>query len=342
MRDAPGFWSEDGPSPTALALAPLAALYTAGWRLRTALARPYRPPVPLICVGNPTLGGAGKTPVAIAVAERLAALGGRPHFLSKGYGGALRGPARVDPARHRAREVGDEPLLLARTAPTHVSRSRARGAAFAAAQGAGIVVMDDGFQNPTVARDLALLVIDAASGLGNAMVFPAGPLRAPLQAQFARADAVVLIGEGAAGPAMAALAKRAGLAVLRGRLRAEDGSKLAGRDVVAFSGIGRPEKFYDSLRKTGANILAERSFPDHHPYSAADVSTLARLAASHGGAALVTTEKDFVRFDEANDPGGAFRARLSTLPVRAVFDDVYELDRLLSPLVRPSAPESSR
>lgn len=329
MRKPPRFWTQPAGSIAAL-LAPVSALYSAGSRLREVIARPYRAPVPLICIGNPTLGGAGKTPTAILIAERLAGLGAAPHFISKGYGGTATGPLTVDRDRDLAAEVGDEPLLLAAAAPTHVAKSRADGAAFAAAAGADIIVMDDGFQNPTVHKDVAILVVDGGAGVGNGRVFPAGPLRAPIDAQLARADAFLVIGRGEVGDGLAAKADAAGIPVLTGRLvpgGAPD--RLVGERFVAFAGIGRPDKFYASLEEAGGIIVARRDFADHHAYGADDIGGLIALAERHGGAQLMTTEKDFARFDEANDTGGAFRATLRTLPVRLEIDDLAALDALL-------------
>src|SRR4051794_24351770 len=196
MRE-PSFWWRAGGLMSGL-LSPLAAIYGAVAASR--LARPGRTAgIPVVCVGNLTLGGAGKTPAAIAAARMLDAAGRRPFVLSRGYGGALAGPVQVDPARHRAAEIGDEPLLLARFAPTIVSRDRAAGADMARAAGAGSIVMDDGFQSPGLHKDRSILVVDGRRGIGNGWVFPAGPLRAPLDSQLRRAQALLVIGSGQAG-----------------------------------------------------------------------------------------------------------------------------------------------
>ncbi len=233
----------------------------------------YRAGVPVICIGNPTLGGAGKTPTALAVARMLKAAGERPVFLSRGYGGRQRGPLLVAPDRDRAADVGDEPLLLARVAPTVVAHDRVEGAKAAQAAGATIIVMDDGFQNPSLAKDFSVLVIDGRRGLGNSKVFPAGPLRAPLDAQLARADAVVLVGavgEDAAVAGAAAEARK--LPLLRAWLEPdrEAIATLAGGRVLAFAGIGDPEKVFATLREAGIAVAATRSFADHHRYTPAD------------------------------------------------------------------------
>jgi tetraacyldisaccharide 4'-kinase len=304
----PAFWSAPGPTLAARALSPLAAIYGAAAARR--MARPgERAPVPVVCVGNFTLGGAGKTPTALLVAEILRAAGHRPAFLSRGYGGSEAGPLRVDPDRGRPEEVGDEPLLLARSGPTYVSRDRPAGAQLAAAEGASAIVMDDGLQNPSLVKDLSLAVVDGGSGVGNGMVFPAGPLRAPLAAQWPRIGGLVAIGPGEPGERLAREAAARGLPVFRAALEPEPAAAagLRGRPVLAFAGIGRPGKFFDTLEALGAVVAERRAFPDHHAFTPEDLNDLRRCAAARG-LALVTTEKDRVRLP----PGFPAQA----LPVR--------------------------
>ncbi|WP_246161472.1 tetraacyldisaccharide 4'-kinase [Segnochrobactrum spirostomi] len=258
-----------------------------------------RPPraraaVPVVCIGNFVAGGAGKTPTALLIAGIARELGRRPVFLSRGYGGREAGPLAVDPARHDAADVGDEPLLLAAAAPTVVSRDRPAGAVLASTLG-DLIVMDDGFQNPSLAKDLSIVVVDGGFGIGNGRCIPAGPLRAPLPVQLDRADAVLVIGDPA--PALAHL--DAALTAHRtprfaGHLVPRDPAHLAGRRVVAFAGIGRPEKFFDSVRKTGAIIAATRPFPDHHAFTEKDAADLLSLCASEAAVPL-TTAKDGAR-----------------------------------------------
>ncbi|HYE51438.1 MAG TPA: tetraacyldisaccharide 4'-kinase [Azospirillaceae bacterium] len=322
---APGFWYAP-PGPAAAALAPLGVLYAAGGRLRRRLARPWRAPVPVVCLGNLVAGGAGKTPAALAVMERLAARGLAAHFLSRGHGGSLRGPVRVDPARHTAAEVGDEPLLLAGTAPAWVSRDRAAGARAAAAAGAAAIVMDDGFQNPGLAKDLSLLVVDGGAGFGNGRVIPAGPLREPLADGLARAQAVLLVGDDRAG-AGAALAGR--LPLLRARLVPDAAAvtALAGRPCLAFAGIGRPAKFFDTCREAGLELAGAVPFPDHHPYRESEVAALLERA-RRLGATAVTTEKDAVRLP------GPLRGEVAVLPARLRLEEEGALDALLDGVMR--------
>ena len=333
---APDHWWRERDWRAAV-LAPAAALYGAGARLRRAFVRPAHVPIPVLCVGNPTAGGAGKTPVVQALVRRLAARGRRPGILLRGHGGRLAGPLRIDPAAHDAAAVGDEALLHARVAPTWVARDRAAGARMAAASEAvDCLVLDDGFQNPMLAKDVALLVVDGTVGLGNGRVFPAGPLREPLDQALARADALVLVGEDRTG-----LAARlpATLPILHAALVPDPPQAL--RDapaLIAFAGIGRPEKFFESLRALGLSPLECLAFADHHPYGAADIDRLTRLATERG---LVTTEKDAVRLPAAARRGAL--ADLLTLPVSIAFEDGTAVDRLLDRLVDGTlAPQEDR
>lgn len=293
MRRAPAFWGKPAGLEAAL-LAPVAAIFGAASARRMAQLPRARAAVPVVCIGNFVAGGAGKTPTALLVARLARELGRRPVFLSRGYGGREAGPLAVDPALHRAAGVGDEPLLLAAEAPTVVSRDRPAGALLAATLG-DLIVMDDGFQNPSLAKDLSIVVVDGGFGIGNGRCVPAGPLRAPLDAQLDRTDAVLVVGTPAAGlgPLDAELAARH-IPRLAGRLAARDTARFAGRRVVAFAGIGRPEKFFDSVRATGAILAAALPFPDHHAFTEKDAADLLALCAAEG-AVPVTTAKDRVR-----------------------------------------------
>jgi tetraacyldisaccharide 4'-kinase len=289
--------------------------------------------VPVICVGNPVLGGGGKTPTAIALARLLARTGRAPHMLTRGYGGRLRGPVTVE-ATHGPDDVGDEALLLAAHAPTHVAADRPAGAAHATAAGAEIIVMDDGFQNPTIAKDACLLVVDGAAGVGNGRVFPAGPLREALGRQLARASALVVIGEGEAGAGLAAAARARGRAVLRAALAPGPGAPdLAGADVVAFCAIARPEKFRRTLEVAGARLVELIAFPDHHAFTAAELAAVL-AAAQRRHARLVTTEKDAVRLTDRCDPDGELRAAALVYPVQTVFEDEAALVALIEKALR--------
>jgi tetraacyldisaccharide 4'-kinase len=286
-----------------------------------------RTTAPVVCVGNFTAGGAGKTPTVRWIAGWASEAGLSPVVLSRGYGGRLRGPVLVDLAKHDASDVGDEPLIIARDAPVVVCRDRRAGAACAIAAGAGLIVMDDGMQNPSLAKDFSIAVVDGGAGFGNGFCVPAGPLRAPLAAQLRFADAVLIIGPGAPGDAAAALAEASGKPAFRAELRPspEAVAALAGRPLYAFAGIGRPEKFFETLSRSGLDVQRTTPFPDHHPYTADDAR---KLAAEATAARLlpVTTEKDAVRF-----PGEA-----ATLPVALAFrdGDGEELIRLISGRIR--------
>lgn len=332
MPRSPEFWSRP-PGPAALALAPLGGIYAIAARLRQLMTRPAHAGVPIICIGNPTVGGAGKTPAAIAVAEMLRDLGVRPHFLTRGYGGTIGGPELVDLKRHTSAEVGDEPLLLAAHGPVHVSADRVAGATAAVAAGADVIVMDDGFQNPTLFKNISFLVIDGEAGAGNGFVFPAGPLRAGLSVQISRADAVIVVGDGSAGETIADSATNWGKPVLHARLQPQrTAAALNGHPVFAFSGIGRPAKFYQTLDDIGAKVVGTLNFADHHKFQPSDIEKIKTLADGNGAPAIVTTEKDFVRFNEDNDPDGRFRQTLRVVPVQMVFDNPGEVTRLLKQL----------
>jgi tetraacyldisaccharide 4'-kinase len=276
----------------------------------------FVPGIPVFCAGNAGVGGSGKTIVAL---DLLARLPGRPFALTRGYGGRLAGPMMVD-AGHSAREVGDEALLLAAAAPTVVSRDRAAGARLALAEGATAIVMDDGLQNPDLVKTVSLLVIDGGYGFGNGLLLPAGPLREPVAAAAARCQAAVLIGPDNAN-ALAALPVN--LPVLRAALVPSCETLLAGKCVVAFAGIGRPEKFFASVASLGAEIIAELPFPDHHTLTGAQAQRLLDTA-DKLGARLVTTAKDFVKLPQP------LRAQTLVVNVSLEWDDPSRLQELLS------------
>jgi tetraacyldisaccharide 4'-kinase len=316
----PEFWSrhDSGARIIGAIASPIGHVYgaTIAWKYRRQ--SPYRSRAAVICVGNLTVGGTGKTPLVIAIAELLIARGARVACLSRGYGRKQSGARRVDIDADDTRTVGDEALLLARSAPTIVGRDRGDGARLAEALGANAIVMDDGHQNFSLAKDISLVVVDGEAAFGNGHIVPAGPLRESVRQGLARADAVIVMGDGEpplsdfAGP------------VLRARLSAS--RRLDGRRVVAFAGIGQPEKFFAMLRALGAEVAACHSFADHHGYTPGELARL-RQRADALEASLTTTEKDFVRLG-SNDRHG-----IAVLPVHAVFDEPAALDRLLAPLL---------
>lgn len=317
---APEFWERpDGPLPRLLA--PAAALYTAAGSLRQRLSRRTKVDVPVVCVGNLVAGGAGKTPVAISLALHLREAGVEPHFLTRGFGGRERGPVRVDPARHDHHAVGDEPLLLAEIAPTWVGRDRVAAAGAAIAAGAEALVLDDGFQDPRLAKDFSLLVVDAAYGFGNGRVMPAGPLREPAAVGLRRADAVVLLETAGAGPTPPL---PAGTPLLRARMvQTPSLERLRGRAVLAFAGIGRPARFFEMLREAGCQVVETAAFADHHRYRQEEVMALCERAA-RAGAVPLTTAKDAVRL-----PAGA-RPMVEVAHVVIEWLDAAALNRALA------------
>lgn len=333
---APDFWWSATPgvfgrTMTAI-LSPLAALY--GRAVTRRMARPgSRVSAPVICIGNFVVGGAGKTPTALAVAQWLKRAGETPYFLSRGYGGALSadgGAHLVDQRRHCAAEAGDEPLLLARVAQTVVARDRPTGAMLALAGGASLIVMDDGLQNPSLRRDFALAVIDGAVGFGNGRLLPAGPLRAPIELQLQHTSAALVIGEGEAGRAAGALFEAAGKPIFHGRLAPDANAalRMLGARVVAFAGIGRPQKFFDSLTACGAKLAARHSFPDHYPYRPSDIAALQRQAEALD-ALLVTTEKDMVKIAPFLSALRPDLPQPEALPVVLVVEEAADLKSLI-------------
>lgn len=309
---APGFWTAPPGALSAL-LSPLGALYAAGTARKLRQGGRFDPGVPVICVGNLTAGGTGKTPVVMALAERLS--GRAVHILSRGYGGSEAGPLRVDPLRHSAVQVGDEPLLLSGFAPVWVAHDRAAGARAAVADGAEVLILDDGFQNAALAYDLSILVADAARGFGNGRVIPAGPLREPVAQGLARADMMITIGT---EPAQTDFTENWGGAVSIPRLTAQllplpTGIPLQGAPVVAFAGIGHPEKFFETLRGLGAEVQKTIALGDHQVLPPA-LMTRIETEAKSTGALIVTTEKDATRLPQS------FRQKVLSLPVRLKID----------------------
>lgn len=300
-------------------LAPFGRLYAAAVRQRFAMHHPVPMERPVICVGNAVAGGAGKTPVVIALVRLLQDAGRNPHILSRGYGGAEVGPLQVSPDRDTADDVGDEPLLLVEAAPTWVARNRALGVQAAIDTGATVVIMDDGYQNPSFFKDVSILVIDGAAGLGNGRVLPAGPLREDFSDALARADIVIIVGDDKRGLAADMAQRRPELPVFGAHLRPTASTPdIAGQSVYAFAGIGRPEKFRHTLEQAGASVEGWASFPDHYPYEEEDLRELL-TAAEAQGAAVFTTVKDHVRLP------AALRARVQPFAVEVVFEDAPAL-----------------
>jgi len=323
----PQFWSNppQAPGVAARLLAPLSAFNAQNTARRVAREPDILPDIPIICVGNLNAGGTGKTPTVIALAERLQ--GAAPHIVSRGYGGDLKGPVLVDQAQHDAAAVGDEPLLLAAFAPTWVAKNRASGVRAAIAAGAGVVILDDGFQNPSVAKSLSIVVVDGARGFGNGRVIPAGPLREPVAVGLARADMLLVIGGAASQSQFETVwPDLPYLPLLRGVLEPlETGMEWNGIRAMAFAGIGHPEKFFATLRGLGANLIRAVPLDDHQPLTDGLLRRL-ELEAAAQSAQLVTTEKDATRLP------ASFRQKVLTLPVRLKIKDTAAIDAALADL----------
>jgi tetraacyldisaccharide 4'-kinase len=334
MRTAPDFWWNRDFSFAGHLLAPVGWIYGLVAERRM-LQRPRaKSRLPVVCIGNFVVGGTGKTPFAIELAYRLQEDGLRPGFLLRGYGGRRKGPLLVDAAVHDAGEVGDEALVLARYGPTVIASDRPAGARLLEQQPVDVILMDDGFQNPSLRKDLSLLLVDCSVGFGNGRCLPAGPMRAPAPGQIRKADCLVLVGEGDAAEEATHLAGRKGLPILHAHLQPQPNDELSGRKLFAFAGIGRPQKFFATLKDLGYDVRRTQAYPDHHAYSEADVKMLL-TEAEEAGLTLVTTSKDMARLETS--AGELFRwisASTIVLEVRMDIDDEDRLSGLIKEKLR--------
>ncbi|QLF69533.1 tetraacyldisaccharide 4'-kinase [Peteryoungia desertarenae] len=332
VSEAPPFWWTEA-DWRAYGLAPFALVY--GQVAATVMRRKNRHsvPVPVICVGNFTVGGAGKTPTAIALGRAATAKGLKPGFLSRGYGGSLDVTTIVDPRHHRASAVGDEPLLLAKEGLTVISRRRVAGAEKLIAEGADIIIMDDGFQSARLVVDYALVVIDTHRGIGNGFGVPAGPVRAPIRTQMQFLDAILKVGNGNAADMLVRQASRAGKAVMVANIRPSASEDLNGRRVLAFAGIADPGKFYRTLTQIGVEIVDRQAFPDHHHLAEDEVADLLRRA-ERQGLQLVTTAKDHVRLTGGHGETAELAERSRVVEVEMAFDDPAAPNLILDQAIR--------
>ncbi|MGN6464621.1 MAG: tetraacyldisaccharide 4'-kinase [Rhizobiaceae bacterium] len=318
VSEAPPFWWKKADWRAAM-LSPFSSAYASLARRNLLNARREKVSAPVLCVGNLTVGGAGKTPVAIALAVEAREMGLKPGFLSRGHGGSHSAPHLVDPAHDRARHVGDEPLLLARHAPVAVTRNRAAGARLLIEKGCDFLILDDGFQSARVHFDYALIVVDARRGVGNGHTMPGGPLRARLVDQMPYADAVLAVGDGNGADPIVRMAARAGKPVFSARQRPLAGSGIAGKRVLAFAGIGDPAKFFATVEEAGGEVAMKRAFADHHIYASDELADLAATAARRG-LELATTAKDAARIMDGSAAAKKFLENLHVVEIDMVFD----------------------
>ena len=330
---APQFWWHRRRSLAAIGLTAPAWMW-GGFAARRMQRRPaYWPPIPVICVGNFTIGGDGKTPTAIEFGRIVVEMGLTPGFLTRGYGGSDSGPTLVKSGISDPRFVGDEPLLLAEIGPTIVARDRPSGARHLTDAGVDVIIMDDGFQTPSLGRDLNIAVIDSAVGLGNKMPVPAGPLRASLRSQLAMTDVIVLVGDGVEQARMVRLASRAGKRLLQAETSSLEPDKWTHGKILAYAGIGRADKFFSALERCGGTFVGRSDFDDHHYYTEADAKALLRHADAGADIRLVTTEKDYARLAGADGAVAELRERSEVFAVRLRFDSASEVRRLITTTV---------
>lgn len=306
-------------------LSPLAWIYAEATHRKIAMAQPLKVRPVVICVGNLTAGGVGKSPIVAALRDHFSTTTElRVATLSRGYKGRLKGPLRVDPAVHTAADVGDEPLMLAREGEAWIGSDRAATGQVMSNEGVDIIIMDDGHQNPGLHKDFSFIVVDASAGFGNGHVIPKGPLREPVAEGLARADAVIVMGYGQPPAEIA----DSGLPVFEAVLTAQ--STPPQQPYVAFAGIGRPEKFFDTLKALGVDVRDAVPFPDHHAFTAGDLNYLQRLAGDYG-ATLITTDKDLARLSPEQREG------ILSLPVEVVFERRADLDKTLADVIKPGS-----
>lgn len=322
----PAWWQDDTGHILPKYLNPLGQAYGQAVKLRFRYTKPYQSKLPIICIGNFTLGGTGKTPLAIHFSHILQNLGWEPSFLSRGYKGKFSGPLLVNHDEHNAQDVGDEPMLLSQHAPTIISKNRVEGVWLIEQRPTNFIIMDDGLQNPTVRKNISFIAIDSTTALGNRRIFPAGPLRAPLDFQLAKSDAIIITGSNSAGKEKITEFLRDTQnykkPILRGKLTSsDDTSWLKEKPILAFAGIGRPEKLFHSLEQAGGKVIRRIPFPDHHNFTVKDANHLTKLALADD-LQLVTTEKDHIRINEnKNHQLRALKRMSRPFPIQFTFEN---------------------
>jgi len=324
---APKYWEHGRGGLMSALLSPIGWLFGVGTQLNQSAATPIQAPAPVLCIGNAVAGGAGKTPIAMDIGKRLLSAGVNAHYLSRGYGGSEQGPHLVDPASDNVARVGDEPLLLAQIAPTWISKDRVKGAIAMVEAGAKTILMDDGFQNPSLLKDINLCVIDGTYGIGNGRVMPAGPLREEFEHSLQKSNAIVIMGTDRAGMAERIKAITPDIVLLKAQVTAKlTNFNILNQPIHAFAGIGHPDKFFNMLGELGCDIIKATPFADHHIYKDTEISQLVEVAEADK-ALLLTTEKDYVRLDTK------WKNAVKPLGISVTWDDEALLTALLEPVI---------
>ncbi len=326
LDEAPPFWWKN-PGWQSWLLAPVSYIYGKAAAQRMSSTSSHKVPVPVICVGNFVVGGAGKTPTVQLLSKHIRSLGIKPGVLTRGHGGAITAATVVRRDLHNSHDVGDEALLHAAHAVTVVSTDRTKGADLLVERGCDLILMDDGFQNPSLAKDFNLVVVDAKRGLGNGFSVPAGPLRVPLRQQLLHADAILVIGDGVRSDKVIRRCAKAGKPVFKAYAKPIGSGKLNGRPVVAFAGIADPTKFFDTVELAGAKIADRQSFGDHHPFTEEECTKLLRMAQKNK-ARLVTTAKDAARLRGMGDARERLLEEAEVLNMILVPEDPAMLKRI--------------
>ncbi len=327
MADTPSFWWQKN-SLAGLATAPLGFIYGFVAAQNMLRSPKHYVDLPVLCIGNYIVGGAGKTPTAIALAKAVKKMGKKPGFLSRGYGGGIVEATLVDVETHNSKDVGDEPLILTKHAITVIAAKRNEGAELLAKSGVDIIIMDDGFQNPSLYKDFNLVVVNSKRGIGNGFSMPAGPLRVSFGAQLRKTDALLVIGDENGATQVVRHAARAAKPIYNARIHVLNARLFKGKRYLAFAGIADPEKFYTSVESTGAKIIHRRSFHDHHPFLDEEIKEMLELAKVEG-LEIITTEKDMARLVRQSDVHKTLAEKAQILAITLKFDDPKMLENVI-------------